>query len=175
MKKIMFIIFIIVILCSKNLKDTKIIIPKESIRLRILANSNTNYDQRVKEKVSSNLQLQTYNTLKDVENIETARIEINNNMLKFKNNIEKTLEEEKYKLNYNIDYGLHYFPAKEYKGVVYEEGEYESLLVTLGKGEGNNWWCVLFPPLCLIEAEESNIEEVEYKSFIFEIISKIFK
>ena len=47
---------------------------------------------------------------------------------------------------------------------------YESLLVTLGSGEGNNRWCGLFPPLCLLEAEES--EEVEYKLFIQELIEK---
>ena len=54
------------------------------------------------------------------------------------------------------------------KGIEYDEGYYESLLITLGEGKGDNWWCVLFPPLCLIEAEEST--EVEYKSFIKEII-----
>ena len=65
---------------------------------------------------------------------------------------------------------MNYFPEKEYKGTIYEEGEYESLLITLGSGEGNNWWCVLFPPLCLIEAEES--EEVEYSFFIKELFEK---
>ncbi|MBQ9011225.1 MAG: stage II sporulation protein R, partial [Bacilli bacterium] len=53
-----------------------------------------------------------------------------------------------------------------YKGVKYKEGYYESLLVTLGKGKGDNWWCVLFPPLCLIEADESS--DVQYKSFVKE-------
>ena len=46
-------------------------------------------------------------------------------------------------------------------------------MVTLGSGEGKNWWCVLFPPLCLLEAEEtSQKEEVEYRLFIKEIIDK---
>ena len=51
---------------------------------------------------------------------------------------------------------------------------YESLVITIGKGEGENFWCVLFPPLCLIEAEEENISEVKYTSFIQEIINKYF-
>jgi len=47
---------------------------------------------------------------------------------------------------------------------------YESLLVTLGSGKGDNWWCVLFPPLCLLEAEES--DKIEYKFFVQELIEK---
>ena len=65
-------------------------------------------------------------------------------------------------------------PEKEYKGVKYPAGEYESLVITLGTGTGDNFWCVLFPPLCLIEAEEENISEVKYTSFIQEIINKYF-
>ena len=76
--------------------------------------------------------------------------------------------------SYDIDYGMHYFPEKVYKGIKYEEGYYESLLITLGKGEGNNWWCVLFPPLCVLEAEETNTNEIKYKSFVKELIEKYF-
>ena len=73
-------------------------------------------------------------------------------------------------LGYKINFGQNYFNKKKYKGITYEEGYYESLLIILGKGEGDNWWCVLFPPLCLIEAEES--DKVEYKFFIKELIEK---
>ena len=83
------------------------------------------------------------------------------------------MEKENYNIGYNIDFGYHYFPNKEYKGIEYDEGYYESILVKIGKGEGNNWWCVLFPPLCLLEAEEST--EVEYKFFVQEIIDKFLK
>ena len=64
------------------------------------------------------------------------------------------------------------FQKKNYKGVIYEEGYYESLVVTLGSGNGNNWWCVLFPPLCLMEGEDNNTDEIEYKSFVKEMIDK---
>ena len=58
--------------------------------------------------------------------------------------------------------------------VLIEEGYYESLVITLGKGNGENWWCVLFPPLCLMEGEDNNTDEVEYKSFVKEMIDKYF-
>ena len=55
---------------------------------------------------------------------------------------------------------------------MYNEGYYESVVVTLGEGLGDNWWCVLFPPLCMIEAEEST--DVEYTTIVKEVIDKYF-
>ena len=84
------------------------------------------------------------------------------------------MKHDNYDNNVEVNYGMNYFPEKTYKGVKYKEGEYESLVVTLGKGEGNNFWCVLFPPLCLLEAEEDDTNEVEYTSFVKELIDKYF-
>ena len=81
----------------------------------------------------------------------------------------KNLNEE---AEYTIKYGMNYFPKKEYQGVIYEEGEYESLVVEIGDAQGDNFWCVLFPPLCLLEGEEENKDNIEYTSFIKEIIEK---
>ena len=72
--------------------------------------------------------------------------------------------------NYTLIYGKNFFPEKRYKGVVYNEGYYDSLVIKLGKGKGKNWWCVLFPPLCLMETDEN----VEYKFYVKEIIDKYF-
>ena len=77
-----------------------------------------------------------------------------------------------YNLPYQINYGKNYFPEKSYKGVKYESGMYDSLVVTLGKGEGENWWCVLFPPLCLMEAQETNMKDVDYEWFVKDIFKK---
>ena len=67
---------------------------------------------------------------------------------------------------------MNYFPEKEYKGIYYEEGEYESLVITLGNGIGENFWCILFPPLCLVDEEETT--DIEYTSIIKELINKYF-
>ncbi len=115
-----------------------------------------------------------YNLLKDTKGIQNARNKIENNLDKLNKDVSKVLKEENYPYNYKVNFGYNYFPEKEYKGVTYKEGEYESVLVTLGKGEGNNWWCVLFPPLCVLEAEETDKKEVEYKSFISELIKRYF-
>lgn len=174
MKKIITILTILIIFISisQNVKADSILIPNEAIRLRVLANSNSVYDQEVKMDVSMSVQDEIYKLLKDETNIDNARDTLKNNIPKIEGVVEKIFKEKNYINTFKVSYGQNYFPEKKYKGVTYEEGEYESLLITLGSGEGDNWWCVLFPPLCLIEAEES--DEVEYKFFVQELIEKYF-
>ncbi len=171
MKKtmVLFILIILFYVIIGHVSAEKLI-PDEAIRLRVIPNSNDTYDQEVKIKVRDMIQEEMYDLLKDTKGIEEARERIVLNLPKIEDEVNSLLKNENYNLGYNVSFGSHYFPEKQYKGVTYDAGMYESLLITLGKGEGNNWWCVLFPPLCLIEAEEST--EVEYKSFIAEMIEK---
>ncbi len=157
-----------------RVKENKTVkIPDSAIRFRVLANSNSPRDQKIKQDIAKKMQNELYMLLKSTKNISEARGVINNNMYNFNSILKEETKDLEY--SYTIDYGMHEFPEKEYKGVVYDEGYYESLLVTLGEGKGDNFWCVLFPPLCLMEAEETDdTTEVEYKSFIKEIIEKYF-
>lgn len=173
MKKILIILSIIIVILSLN-KTEKITIPKESIRFRVIANSNSEHDQNTKNELVKNLyqEIETINNYS--KDIKTSREIINNNIHNFEKVVKNTIQNEIYKDNYDINYGENYFPEKEYKGVSYEEGKYESLVITLGDGLGDNFWCVLFPPLCLLEAEENDTNKIEYTSFIKEIIDKYF-
>lgn len=166
MKKTILLLIIPFILISMNTQTEE----DNMLRVRVIANSNSEYDQKIKNNVSNNLKTKLYNLLKEEDSIETARKKINDNMSVLSNNVKESLEGIDY--SYEINYGYNYFPEKEYKGKTYKEGKYESLLVTLGEGKGDNWWCILFPPLCLLEAEESN-EEVEYSSFFKTLFDKI--
>lgn len=167
-------IFVSVYCMIQSTEAAGIQIPKTAIRLRVIPNSNSPHDQEVKLKVKSVLEKETYELLEGVTSVDLARHIIRDNLDNIDAGIEKVLLEEDYDLGYKINFGQNYFPEKEFKGIIYEEGNYESLVVTLGKGEGDNWWCVLFPPLCLLEAEESKTDEVEYKFFVQEIIEKYF-
>ena len=172
-KKIVFIIiFILIIYFISNSNVGAVKIPDEAIRIRVIANSNTKYDQEMKLKVSGSIQSKIYDLLKDTNSVEEARTIIKNNLNQLDNDVKLTLLKNNYNIPYKLEFGQNYFPKKEFKGVTYDEGYYESLLVSLGKAEGDNWWCVLFPPLCLLEAEES--DEVEYKFFVQELIEKYF-
>ncbi len=171
MNKITIVIALVVLILIFT-NDKKIEIPKDSIRFRVIANSDTVEDQYIKKEVATSL---TNDFLEVATSSTKYNIDknINNNLPKFTSVIEQTLQKINVNQQYNINYGMNYFPEKEYKGVTYPEGEYHSLVVTLGDGLGDNFWCVLFPPLCLIETEEEQTE-VEYKSFIKETIDKYF-
>ena len=174
MKKIITIAFalLIVILISKSKVTEEIVIPNESIRIRVIANSNSSSDQKTKQKVRKAVQVQLGDILKDAKNIDDVRAILKNKLPDVEYTVKKTLDTKNN--NFNVNYGYNYFPQQTYKGINYDEGYYESVVITLGEAKGENWWCVLFPPLCLMDEDEENIEEVEYKSFIKEIIDKYF-
>ena len=173
MKKIILILLAclsLVMVYNKKQEKEVIKIPSNAIRFRVLANSNSPIDQKIKEDVRDKMQKELYGLLENTRNIKEARGLIKQNMDSFDNILKEEMKDKDY--SYTIDYGMHEFPEKKYKGITYEAGEYESLLVTLGDGKGDNWWCVLFPPLCLLEAEENDSEKIEYKSYIKEILEK---
>ena len=170
MKKVIVLVIPIMIYIFVSLYFEKNnVIPESAIRIRILANSNRVEDQELKNKVKENLEPYLYELLINDNNVNDARIKILNNMTNIENNIENTLNNE---MDYKINFGKNYFPAKEYKGITYDEGYYDSLLITLGNGLGDNWWCVLFPPLCLLEGKEYS--DVEYTTLAQEIINRYF-
>lgn len=160
-------IAVIMIILVKN-KNNAIVIPKESIRIRIIANSNDEIDVKEKIKVKKNVEKQLYYLLKNAKNIKEAKEIISNNLEQLNLVIDNTTEEK-----YSIKFGNNYFSKKVYKGVIYDEGDYESLVITLGEGAGDNWWCVLFPPLCLLDENETT-KDVEYRFFVKEFITKYF-
>ena len=154
MKKFILIIVIIFILIQLT-------VPKESIRFRIIGNSNDNVDQELKMKIVKDLQS---DLIHKSNNIDEERDYIKGKIPEWENKISK------YTTDYSINYGNNYFPEKEYLGKTYKEGFYESILITLGKGEGNNFWCILFPPLCFTDEKV----DVKYESFFKEVLSSIF-
>lgn len=153
-----------------NQNSKEIIIPESSIRFRVIANSNDEYDQLIKLEVKENLERLISTLLINAKDINETKLILKNNITNLNNNVKGTLISKDYLKPFNISFGKNYFPEKELYGVKYKSGEYESLVVTIGEGLGNNWWCVLFPPLCLIEAEEST--EVEYRLYVKEILDK---
>ena len=166
---------LMLIIVSNNYQENYYIIPDESIRIRIIPNSNNVKDQYLKRQVKTNLELELTDDLKDSQNIETSRTIIKKNINKYDEIIANVLQNENSTQKHSIDYGYHHFPEKVYKGVKYKEGDYESLLVTLGKGEGDNWWCVLFPPICSIEEDSKDNQKIEYSFYVKEMFNKYLK
>lgn len=164
MKKIIFILFILMVILVGVNESENILIPDNSIRFRIIANSNNKIDQELKMAIKSDVEKELYSLINRAKTIEDARKIIANNLQKVNNILEK------YNVEYDISYGDNYFPIKEYKGIKYDAGDYESLVITIGEGLGENWWCVLFPPLCLLD-EKNNLDNVEYKIYAQKVIN----
>lgn len=163
MKKLILFLFVFTIgfILLYKKEDKNILIPNNAIRFRIIANSNNFDDQQIKIKIKEDLFNYmingNYQVMNRGELIENLKSDINLNKII-----------SKYTSDYQINYGYNYFPEKTYNGVMYPGGNYESLVITLGKGKGDNWWCLLYPPLCFVDEDSNN-----YKSLVKEIINKI--
>lgn len=166
MKKIIVALFAVSLLFILTKKENDIIIPKSAIRFRVVANSNSIEDQAEKMVIKEKLEKEVYNLI----NGANSTVEVNNileNNLTTIDNIVKN-----YNVPYTINYGSNYFPTKNYKGIMYPAGNYDSLVITLGEGAGSNFWCVLFPPLCLLDNEKEDVGEVEYQFYVKKILDK---
>ena len=166
MKKIIVCLFIVTVLVLVNKEEIKVLIPEDAIRFRIIANSNSIEDQKEKIEIRNELEPIIGDILTNSTTKEETKTEINNNLYKINHVIDK------FNTTYDVNYGLNFFPEKNYKGVTYKEGNYESLVITLGDGLGDNWWCVLFPPLCLLD-ENDTTADVDYQLYVARII-KVF-
>lgn len=174
MKRLILLILAVLILfmVANTYQEDYYIIPDKAIRIRIIPNSNNIKDQFLKKQVKTNIELEVENDLKESKDIETSRKILTTNLNKYEQVVKEVLTNEDKNTDFNVDYGYHYFPEKKYKGVKYEAGNYESLLITLGEGKGDNWWCVLFPPLCQLEAEDTNQDDIEYSLYVKELFEK---
>jgi len=165
MKKIIIGLFLIMVTTVFINEKENLLIPDNAIRFRIIANSNSEDDQNLKLDIKNEVEKELYKLVSEAQTIEDARIIIENNLDEVDNILKK------YNVEYDISYGKNYFPTKTYKGIEYNAGNYESLVITVGKGLGENWWCVLFPPLCLLD-EQSNLDNANYELYATKLINK---
>ncbi|WP_081943770.1 stage II sporulation protein R [Thermoactinomyces daqus] len=126
-------------------------IPKQAIRLRILANSDSVGDQWLKRRVRDAIVREIGTWALKPKNIEEARRAIRERLPLLRRIAEQTVHHYGYSYPVKVDFGQVPFPTKLYGNKIYPAGNYEALRITIGKGLGSNWWCVLFPPLCFID------------------------
>lgn len=128
-------------------------------RLHILANSNSEEDQKLKLKVRDEIlkymETLSYDGLQKSDAINLTR----DNLENFKEIAINTIKSEGYDYPVNLEIGNFYFPTKEYGNISLPAGYYNALKINIGKAEGNNWWCSLFPPLCFVDISSGVIDE----------------
>lgn len=172
MKKLIIILFIISIILTLNTKQKDyIVLPSNSIRFRIIPNSNSLEDILMKEKVKTTIS-DSIKNIEETSSLKQTRTNILSNKVQIEEDIDKLFKQNNYNKTYSVNYGINYFPEKIYKGIKYESGYYESLVINIGSSSGDNFWCVLFPPLCMMDTQTNDTSDIEYTSIIKEIINK---
>lgn len=132
-------------------EEDVVVIPNDAIRLRILANSNSEQDQEIKRIVRDRVNAQITEWVSDLTSMDAARKKINANLDILEATAKEVLVENGVNQKVQIRFGEVDFPTKLYGNFLYPAGKYEAVLITLGEGTGANWWCVLFPPLCFLD------------------------
>ena len=137
---------------SNNLADSV-------FRLHVIANSDSKEDQELKYKVRDKL-IEYMNTLTNDMNSKEEVIEIAKAHLEdFKEIAQNVVKENGYNYDVNVKIGNFSFPTKTYGDISFPAGFYDALKVEIGKAEGQNWWCVMFPPLCFVDVTSGVVPE----------------
>ncbi len=138
------------------------------LRLHIMANSDSDTDQQVKMEVRDAVLLATAQGIEQCENEADAEEYISENLEIIEATANAVLEEKGANYTAHAQIGTYHFPDRTYGDVTYPEGDYRAVRIVLGEGEGHNWWCVMFPPLCISEITGED-EDTEYTSFFAEL------
>ena len=132
-------------------------------RLHVIANSDSPEDQNLKYIVRDEL-IKYMNTLAKDCTSKQEVIEIaQNNISNFENIAKKTIQDNGFNYNVTVEIGNFDFPTKTYGDITLPAGTYDSLKIKIGKSEGQNWWCVMFPPLCFVDVTTGIVPEESKK------------
>ncbi len=129
------------------------------VRLHVIANSDSDADQALKLKVRDAVIEYMKSELSDSKNIEQTKVIINKDLNRIQDIAREVIAKENQNYAVTASIGYYPFPTKTYGDITLPAGNYDALRVVIGKGEGRNWWCVLFPPLCFIDATHGTIPE----------------
>lgn len=128
-------------------------------RLHVIANSDSQEDQTLKYKVRDAL-LSYMNTLSmNLSNKEDVIKTAQENLTAFKKIAEDVIAENGFDYDVNVEIGNFEFPTKTYGDISLPSGYYDALRVKIGESKGQNWWCVMFPPLCFVDVSSGVVPE----------------
>ena len=164
MKKILIVVLMVLFISILNSKKYEEM--DDSIRFRVIANSNSAKDIFMKELIVDKLS----KTLFIDETRENIDKNINDNLSNIENIIDELFKENNYNKKYYMYYGLNEIPEKEFLGKVYKKGIYKSLVIEIGEGKGDNYFCILYPSLCMIDYNNKK----DYKFKIKELFNDVF-
>lgn len=147
--------------------ETRDNIKEKIIRLHVIANSDSEEDQELKIRVRDEVLSLMEGLTQNCESIEDAREILQKNLKTFEETANDVCKTSGFTYSATVSLNEAEFPTKDYTSFSLPAGKYEALRIVLGEGKGKNWWCVLFPPLCVsaaeCELESSGLTESEIK------------
>lgn len=169
---IIIVISIVVNISTINGKASQQDISSKLIRFHVIANSDDKIDQGLKLKIRDAVLKYVSPKLKDCKDIEESRKIINNEDKNIKGISESIIKENGFKYSVATALSQEYFPVKTYGNITLPQGKYEAYRIIIGTGTGQNWWCVMFPPLCFVDITKGNVSyektEKEMKNVLSE-------
>ncbi len=172
MKKFMccFGLFILIAVIALSLPKAE---DYDYLRIHIRANSNSQIDQSVKYKVKDSIVDYLTPWLCSVKTKQQAIEVVNKEKVNMQNIGKKVLKENGFNYSVNVKIANEYFPTRTYNNTTLESGYYDAVIVELGDAVGDNWWCVMYPPLCFV-GENTNENKITFKSRLSNWFSGLF-
>ncbi len=167
-------IVVVLILCGVKVpSQNQVLTPENYLRIHIRANSNDEIDQKVKYKVKDAVVEALIPVLAECEDKSQACKVLKSNFAYIEKVANNVLRANGFDYVSKAQFNREYFPTRVYESVTLPEGEYDALVLNLGSGEGNNWWCVVYPAFCFLETK--NYDNIVYISRIWDIIKNVIK
>ncbi len=129
------------------------------IRLHIVANSDSKADQDIKYLIRDEIVNHMTSIADQLKSKEDAKAYIKNNIEKLENIANKAIAHSGSAYTAEVSYGKYPFPSKRYNNIILPAGYYDSVKIDIGKAEGQNWWCVMFPPLCFVDETKGEMDQ----------------
>ena len=141
------------------------------IRFHVLANSNSSEDQELKQKVKDRVVEYLLPKLQEAASVEESREILLREDASIKALAEEFIKNSGYEYAVSTELSRENFPVKRYGAIELPQGEYEAYRIIIGSGSGENWWCVMFPPLCFVDVTMGEIEEEKTSKTMEEYLS----
>ncbi|MBQ6825256.1 MAG: stage II sporulation protein R [Clostridia bacterium] len=129
------------------------------LRLHIIANSNSQTDQELKLKIRDSILAESETLFSKCENIDSAIISTKASTEEIENLVNEKIKKSGFSYNAKAFVEKRYFETREYDDFTLPAGEYESLVIEIGEAKGENWWCVIYPSICLPAATDASLSD----------------
>ena len=173
MKKLLIVFGLVLLVVVGALLIPKQEVKYDYLRLHIRANSNSQIDQNVKYEIKDEVVRFLTPHLCNVASKDEAINIVNKYSNILTSKCTQILLNKGFNYSVKVKIQNEYFPTRTYVNTTLESGFYDAVIIELGEAEGDNWWCVMYPPLCFVNKNE-NTNQIKYKSIIYEWFQKLF-